>query len=87
MVSVDPYKDLNFTVETPEDFDDLRLPTLDFTLWLEKDNTLNHSYFEKSMRSPYLIMNKSSVGRVANFAFGFLRHNFDPFWVPHETVR
>ena len=28
----------------------------------------------------------SLVYRVVNFAFGFLRQNLDPFWVPHESV-
>ena len=28
----------------------------------------------------------SPPDRVVNFAFGFLRQNLDPFWVPHESV-
>ena len=43
-------KDLVFTTELEEDFEDNKLPTLDSKLWLEKDLGLNHAYYEKEMR-------------------------------------
>ena len=44
--------DLVFTAEIPEEFKDNKLPTLDFFLWLERSGLLNHSYFQKSMKTP-----------------------------------
>ena len=38
--------DLEFTTESPEDFKEKKLPTLDFKLWLKEGRILN-SYFEK----------------------------------------
>ena len=49
-------RDLEFTAEIPEEFQDDKLPTLDFFLWLEKSGMLNHSYFQKSMKTPLVIM-------------------------------
>ena len=43
--------DLRFTTETAEEFDDKKLPTLDFKLWLEEDMEVNHTFFEKSMKT------------------------------------
>ena len=37
-------KNLQFTAEVPEDFD--------FFLWLDKNGLLNHSYFQKSIKTP-----------------------------------
>ena len=59
MNSVNP--NLEFTVEAPEDFEQERLPTLDFTLWQEKDGTINHSYFQKEVKTPYVIMARSGM--------------------------
>ena len=53
-------EDLTFTVEVCSDFPDNRMPTLDFLLWLEWWG-INHSFFEKSMRSPYLTMQRSAM--------------------------
>ena len=55
-------EDLVFTVEAPEDFPDNRLPTLDTKLWLEK-GLLVHTYFEKSMKSPFLLMKRSAMSQ------------------------
>jgi hypothetical protein len=52
--------DLEFTVEVCGDFQDNRLPTLDFFLWPEWWG-INHSFFEKSMRTPYLTMQRSAI--------------------------
>ena len=54
-------EDLTFTIETPEEFPRNRLPTLDFVLWLERWG-INHSYFEKLMKTPYLLMQRSAMG-------------------------
>ena len=53
--------DLVFTVEVPEEFPMGRLPTLDFSLWLE-DGLINHTYYEKEMKTPFLLMNDSAMG-------------------------
>ena len=53
--------DLEFTVETQEEFENERLPTLDFTIWLEKDGTINHMYYQKNMKTPLVIMNRSAT--------------------------
>ena len=53
--------DLSFTTEAPEDFPENRLPTLDFKLWLIRGIAL-HSYYEKEMRTPYVIMKRSALG-------------------------
>ena len=55
-------KDLVFTAEIPEEFKDKKLPTLDFFLWLEKNGILNWSYFQKSMKTPFVIMEPSAMG-------------------------
>ena len=51
--------DLSFTTETERDFQKVRLPTLSFGLWSTKHG-IQHSYFEKSMRSQVLTMQRSS---------------------------
>ena len=53
-------EDLVFTVEVCSDFPDHKLPTLDFLLWPEWWG-LNHSFFQKSMRTPYLTMKRSAM--------------------------
>ena len=54
--------DLTFTMELCEDFEDKRLPTLSFSMWLEKDG-IHHSYFEKSMRNQTLLLERTSMSR------------------------
>ena len=56
-------QDLTFRAEIPEEFPDSKLPTLDFFLWLELSGLLNHSYFQKSMKTPLLIMASSAMGQ------------------------
>ena len=53
--------DLVFTMEIPEDFPLCRLPTLDFLMWLEGWGG-NHTYFEKAMKTPFLLMQRSAMG-------------------------
>ena len=55
-------EDLEFTVETAAEFENEHLPTLDFQIWQEKDQTINHSYFQKPMKSPLVIMARSGMG-------------------------
>ena len=53
--------DLEFTTESPDEFKEKKLPTLDFKLWMIKGMIL-HSYFEKEMRTPFVIMKRSAMG-------------------------
>ena len=55
-------EDLTFTVEVPEEFKDKRLPTLDTKLWLEK-GVIKHTYFEKEMKTPFLLMKRSTISQ------------------------
>ena len=54
-------KNLQFTVESEDDYEDKKLPTLDFKIWQEKDGKINHTYYQKEMKSPYLIMARSAA--------------------------
>ena len=65
MNSVNP--NLTFTTECPEDFQGNRLPTLDFVLWMVR-GTLFHSYYEKSMRLQYTILQRSAMGQHQKMA-------------------
>ena len=56
-------KELVFTTELEEDFEDNKLPTLDCKLWLEKDLSINHTYYEKEMRTQLLIPEKSAMAQ------------------------
>ena len=56
--------DLSFTVEIGEDFKDQRLPTLDCKLWFNEDWSLNHTYFEKEMKSKMMIPEKSAMAKT-----------------------
>ena len=55
-------EDLTFTVEVGEDFKDRRLPTLDMKMWLE-GGLIRHTYFEKEMRTPFLLMKRSAISQ------------------------
>ena len=46
---------LQFTVETELDFQDRRLPTLDFKLWVGPDNITNYTFFEKPTSTNQLL--------------------------------
>ena len=54
-------EDLKFTTEVAEDFEDKRLPTLDFSMWLMKFYRINHTYFQKCMKTPYVLMKRSAM--------------------------
>ena len=52
--------DLQFTVEVPEDFENERLPTLDFSLWMV-DGIIHHTYYQKEMKTPFVVMERSAM--------------------------
>ena len=58
MNSINP--NLRFTTEAPEEFPKNRLPTLDFVLWMH-EGLLYHSYFEKSMKMQYTILQRTAM--------------------------
>ena len=58
--SINP--DLTFTAEVAGDFSTKKLPTLDFNMWLKKDQHLSHNYFEKEMKSQMLLEKESAMG-------------------------
>ena len=52
-------EDLTFTVETCEDFENMKLPTLDLDLWVEATPhcpQLYYSFYEKKISNPRVIM-------------------------------
>ena len=53
--------DLVFTSEIPKKITNNKLPTLDFLLWLERNGHLKHSYFQKLMKTPLVIMEQSAM--------------------------
>ena len=53
--------DLTFTAEVEEDFANKRLPTLDFSLWMEKTGEVKHSYYEKSIKSQMMLDRDSAM--------------------------
>ena len=63
--SINP--DLRFTAEIPEEFQNQRLPTLDFELWLE-NNKLRHHYYQKPMRTPFTVMKRSAMAQQQRFS-------------------
>ena len=60
-------KDLQFTMELVDDFEDHRLPTLSFTMWPTEEG-IAHSYFEKQMRNQVLLVERSAMGKQSLFA-------------------
>ena len=54
-------ENLEFTVETPEDFEQEQLPTLDFKIWQEQDGLINHTYYQKPIKTPFVIMARSAM--------------------------
>ena len=54
--------DMKFTIESEEDFQNKRLQTLDFETWTNSDGTISHSFFEKSMQTPLVTMERSAMG-------------------------
>ena len=53
--------DVQFTVETSEDFQSGWLPTLDLDLYMGVGGIISHTSYQKPMRTPILIMAKSAM--------------------------
>ena len=51
-------KELTFTTEIPEEFENKRLPTLDFEMWVDRGEKprVRYSFFEKPMNSKFCVM-------------------------------
>ena len=60
MVSVN--LDLDFTVETAKDYKDGYLPCLDFKTKMTPRSTIIHTYFQKPMKTPFILMECSAMG-------------------------
>ena len=58
--------DLKFTTESQEDFENERLPTLDFEMWLTQDG-VKHSYYQKPMKTPLVLMERSGISHKQKF--------------------
>merc|ERR1712208_18216 len=81
-------KDLKFTTESQEDFQQERLPTLDFEMWLDNKMEIGHSYYQKPMKTPYVLMERSAMSyhqkyqilsnemcrRLSNIQIGAVEH-------------
>ena len=55
------YRFLNFTIESVEDFVDSRLPTLDFKIWVDDQNIIHYTFFEKPTSSNQMIQQESAL--------------------------
>ena len=65
MNAVNP--NLKFTVETAHDFPDQRLATLDFAVE-EVRGIIHYTYFQKSMKTPLVLMAKSAMGEQQKYS-------------------
>ena len=54
--------DMKFTVETEEDFSNRRLQTLDFETWTNSDGSISHLFFENSIETPLVTMERNAMG-------------------------
>ena len=55
--------DSNIQMEAdyPSQHESGRLPVLDLEVWIDVDNKIQHSFYKKSISSPYLILYRSAV--------------------------
>ena len=60
MNSISP--DLELTMELCSDFEDNKLPTLSFSLFMGPEG-MEHTYFEKQMKNQVLLVERSSISR------------------------
>ena len=61
------FPNLNFTMETHEDFQDSTLPTLDTRIWMEERKVM-YSYYEKPMSAKTVIMKNSALSENSKVA-------------------
>ena len=71
MNSVYPF--LKFTVETEEDFNNLRIPTLDMEMFMEdvegqRRQKVNFSFYEKPMKTPFCVMKDSAMSEKSKIS-------------------
>ena len=66
MNSINP--DIQFTTETAYDFPEGRLHTLDTDIWVEEGGILRHSYYQKGMKTPYVLMQASAMASQQKFS-------------------
>ena len=59
MKSVNP--DLDFTVETAQDYKDKYLPTLEFKTKITELGIIIHTYYQKPMKTPFILMEASAM--------------------------
>ena len=57
----DVNEDLTFTAEVESDFQNSKLPTLDYNLWMSKCGRLHHTYYEKDMKTQKMIEKDSAM--------------------------
>ena len=55
--------DLTFTTEVAEDYENKKLPTLDFNLWMKEDMTLTHNYYEMPMKTQMMLDRGSAMSK------------------------
>ena len=63
---------LTFTSEYPEQYENSRLPTLDFELWLE-GSRIRHNYYQKPMRTPYTVMSRTAMSHHSQVSMRLMR--------------
>ena len=66
------YPNLSFEMETAEDFRNERLPTLDFSMWLDQcENgmqSIKYTFYEKEINTKFCIMEKSAVAEKSKIS-------------------
>ena len=64
----DVNQDLKFTSEIEEDFPDGWMPTLDFKTDMDDKGSINHTYFQKDMKTPFVVMKRSAMASKQKFS-------------------
>ena len=59
--------DLKFTPEVASDFPDGWVPTLDFKTKMLEDGTITHTYFQKSIKTPYVLVQRSAMSQKQKY--------------------
>ena len=65
------YRNIQFTTETPQEFEGGMLPTLDFAMWIQEEKEKNgeiqirgkvrYKFYEKKVSSKFCIMEKGAM--------------------------